>query len=152
MILHHALPRVSLLACLAVAGCVFPRRAAETCENPPADVQRAGVRRAVVSDSGLNARGLAALVVWVGGRALAPAMVNEAVVSVSDDRDPMTIRTTLAGIGAPLAHRATLVTVRARRLGYIPSRDTLTLRPGYVDTLGFGLWQERPCLGRVTVD
>ena len=152
MLTRSIVATACLLTVIGATGCIFPSRNAAPCDSPAGDAKRSGVRRATAPTLALAAHRLAGLVVWVGGQALDPPASSEAHVQVVDAYDTLAFATTIQGVGSRLIHRPGVVTVRVRRLGYIRSSDTLTLREGFADTIGFGLWQERLCLGRVTVD
>ena len=141
-----------LLGVMLVSGCFAGTHAAAECDQPPLDAPRAAIRRATVVDSTLTERGLAGLVVWVGGRVIDGPAPNAAQVEVIATRDTLRFETTSQGVASPVLHHAGAVTLRVRRLGYIPSRDTFTLRSGYLDTVGVGLRQAQFCLDRVRVD
>jgi hypothetical protein len=64
--------------------------------------------------------------------------------------DTLRFDTNAVGLGPLVTLPAGPVAIRARRLGYITGADTVTMRGGYIDTLGFGLRIAPLCLERVT--
>jgi hypothetical protein len=143
--------RAWLAVSILTVGCASFTRTPTECDYPPSDTPRGAVRRATLQDAALLASGRAGLVMWVGGRTLTSGGPSQALVRVVGPLDTLSLQTSLAGVGSPAALRAGFVTISVRRLGYVRSRDTVTLRMGYVDTVGVGLWQYPNCLGRVTI-